>query len=266
MNYDETDVAQRYDMARQIPERTMHLWLDAIAQYIRAARIRVVLDVGCGTGRFSVALADKFGAQVIGVDPSETMLAKARTSIAHPFVSFRCGRAECLPVDNTSADFLFMSMVYHHINDHGQASREFTRVLRAQGLLCIRNSTLDLLEKVPYLKYFPSAIDFYRKRMPSQSAVVNTMRLNGFSLLDHQVIEQQFATSLQAYFHKISQRALSDLVAITDAEFEAGIQRMREALKGSEGSGPIIEPIDLFVFKKTPNESVHRISQTIGSR
>jgi ubiquinone/menaquinone biosynthesis C-methylase UbiE len=37
-----------------------------------------VLDLGCGTGRFSEALAAQFDAHVIGLDPSLKMLQVAR--------------------------------------------------------------------------------------------------------------------------------------------------------------------------------------------
>jgi len=38
----------------------------------------IALDIGCGTGRYSTALAAHFNAHVIAVDPSEKMLAEAR--------------------------------------------------------------------------------------------------------------------------------------------------------------------------------------------
>ena len=42
---------------------------------------RTVLDVGCGTGRFSIALAQR-NARVVGIDPAPTMLAIANR-LAH---------------------------------------------------------------------------------------------------------------------------------------------------------------------------------------
>jgi ubiquinone/menaquinone biosynthesis C-methylase UbiE len=208
------------------------------------------VDVGCGTGRFSAALADAFDADVIGVDPSLTMLAKARGSVSHPRIAFRDGDAEHLPVDDTWACLVYLSMVYHHIGNPGGAAREFVRVLRASGFLCIRNATLDLLDRFSYLKYFPPAVEFNRRRLPSQRDVIETMQANGFSLLRHDVIEQPFAESFGAYYDKIRQRGLSDLAALPDEDFEAGLQKMRQALASNTESGPVIEPIDLFIFAK----------------
>ena len=95
----------------------MRLWLDAIARYAPAEEIRTIVDVGCGTGRFSAPLADEFDAQVIGVDPSPAMLAKARSKSAHPRVQYREGSAESLPVADGAACLIYMSMAYHHLPD-----------------------------------------------------------------------------------------------------------------------------------------------------
>jgi ubiquinone/menaquinone biosynthesis C-methylase UbiE len=54
---------------------------------------RTVLDVGCGTGRFAIALAQR-GAQVVGLDPAPTMLKIARQLAEEHGVSARCAWAE----------------------------------------------------------------------------------------------------------------------------------------------------------------------------
>jgi ubiquinone/menaquinone biosynthesis C-methylase UbiE len=251
VSYDETYIVQRYDAARHIPDRAMRGWFDAIKSHIPPSEIRQVLDVGCGTGRFSTRLAQEFDAEVIGIDPAETMLAKARTNTADPRVTFLVGVAERLPVSDESISLAYLSMVYHHLRDPSSAFREFNRVLRGSGFLCIRNSTLDLLDKVPYLKYFPSALLYNRARLPLKRDVIGTGQQSGFSLVNHTVIAQEFANSMDEYSAKISKRALSDLAAIPDADFCAGIQRMHEAERQGSESLPIIEPIDLFVFTQS---------------
>ena len=250
MNYDETDIAERYDAARRIPDRAMRVWFDAIKSRIPPSEIRQILDVGCGTGRFSTHLAQEFNADVIGVDPAETMLAKARTNTTDPRVTFLVGVAESLPVSDETVCLAYLSMVYHHLRDQRHSFLEFNRTLRVGGFLCIRNSTLDLLDKVPYLKYFPSALPYNRTRLPSQRDVIDTSQKSGFSLVSHSVISQELATSMEEYSAKISKRALSDLAALPDTEFSAGIQRMKEAQQQGSELLPIIEPIDLFVFQK----------------
>jgi ubiquinone/menaquinone biosynthesis C-methylase UbiE len=250
VKYDETNLAQHYDAARRLPEATVQVWLDAITSTVPEKDVRAILDVGCGTGRFSAALADAFGADVIGIDPSRTMLAAARDRVKHPSVRFLEGDAEHLPVADGSACLLFLSMVYHHIPNLTEAVREFRRALRAGGFVCIRNSTRNHLDRFPYLKYFPSALECNRKRIPAQHEVIDALRGQGFSLLKHAVIEQEFAASSEDYYDKISRRGLSDLAMLPDAEFEAGIQGMKQWASNNRESGPVVEPVDFFVFKK----------------
>ena len=90
-----------------------------------------------------------------------------------------------------------------------------------------------------------------RGRLPSKTDLIGTMESAGLSLLSHDIIEQQFADSLAEYCEKISQRGLSDLTMLQDSEFEAGIQRMNSAVDSDENPGPILECVDMFVFRKS---------------
>jgi ubiquinone/menaquinone biosynthesis C-methylase UbiE len=193
MNYDETDISERYDAGRRLSDRVLRLWLDEMSLYVKSDEIHVILDVGCGTGRFSIGLAETFDAEVIGVDPSQTMLAKARTNISHRRVTFHAGNAAELPVADGSSCLAFLSMVYHYIGNPARAFRELHRALRDGGFVCIRQSTLEFLDMVPYLKYFPAALEYDRARLPSQAEIAATAREAGLSLLRHSIIEQEFA-------------------------------------------------------------------------
>ena len=250
MKYDDTSIAKRYDSARKIPEVTLSVWLDAIRNRIPGKSVRTIIDVGCGTGRFSEALADLFNADVIGIDPSETMLSKAKENIQHPKVTFQKGKAESLLIKDDSASLLFLSMVYHHIESPEKAVEEFYRVLHPGGFLCIRNSTKDLLDQVPYLKFFPEAMAINQKRTPSKKSIITTMNTAGFSLSSHDIIEQRFTDTFIQYYEKIGQRGLSDLIMISDIDFNAGMDRMKNEADKNGNSGPILEPVDLFVFQK----------------
>jgi hypothetical protein len=88
------------------------------------------------------------------------------------------------------------------------------------------------------------------------------MEHGGLTLLKHEIVEQQFALSPSAYLRKIRMRGLSDLIAISDSDFRAGLVHMEESLIGREG--PFKESIDLLVFEKRPNgDGVRRSSPTL---
>jgi ubiquinone/menaquinone biosynthesis C-methylase UbiE len=78
-------------------------------------------------------LAGHFGVEVIGIDPSQKMLDRARQKTRTGKVSYRQGPAEAMPLPDDCADLVFMSISYHHLSDPAAAARECHRVLRQGG-------------------------------------------------------------------------------------------------------------------------------------
>jgi ubiquinone/menaquinone biosynthesis C-methylase UbiE len=105
--------------------------------------VSLIIDLGCGTGRFSELLAGHFSAQVIGIDPSLKMLDQARRNPAIGNVVYCQGLVEALPFRDGCADLVFMSMVYHHFTDSSAVAKECHRALRQGGYPCIRNGTRE---------------------------------------------------------------------------------------------------------------------------
>jgi demethylmenaquinone methyltransferase/2-methoxy-6-polyprenyl-1,4-benzoquinol methylase len=96
-----------------------------------------VLDVATGTGLVAREAAAIAGDPrlVLGVDPSPGMLGEAARLV--PDVRLTLGTAEALPVADASADFLSMGYALRHVSDLGVTFREFARVLRPGGRLCV---------------------------------------------------------------------------------------------------------------------------------
>jgi demethylmenaquinone methyltransferase / 2-methoxy-6-polyprenyl-1,4-benzoquinol methylase len=99
-----------------------------------------VIDVGTGTGLVAREAARLVGPRgsVLGVDPSAAMLENARAMAG---VRLAVGRAESIPAPDASADFLCLGYALRHISDLSLAFREFGRVLRPGGRLCLLEIT-----------------------------------------------------------------------------------------------------------------------------
>ena len=146
MDYDSTDIAAVYDSARSYDQDILQQWLDLFSTHVLKEGVSSIIDLGCGTGRFSIPLSDHFEADVIGIDPSGKMLAEARKKAIHRDVVFKQASGDKLPVEDNSTDMVVMSMVFHHLREPRSTASECYRVLRERGCICLRNSTVDAIE------------------------------------------------------------------------------------------------------------------------
>ena len=99
-----------------------------------------ILDVGIGTGLVARRAAEIVGdpALVTGVDPSAGMLQNAKLPAGVTLVE---GYAEEIPLPEASVDFVSMGYALRHISDLSVAFREFHRVLKPGGRLCMLEIT-----------------------------------------------------------------------------------------------------------------------------
>src|SRR5437879_2230437 len=98
MDYDASDIAAAYDRGRDHGPGFLNLWMNVVSAHVRKQHIKTILDLGCGTGRFSEALAVRFNAEVIGIDASQKMLEVARRKRRDRRIRYEPGRAEAIPL------------------------------------------------------------------------------------------------------------------------------------------------------------------------
>jgi ubiquinone/menaquinone biosynthesis C-methylase UbiE len=247
--YTEIETAHRYDSARSLPSQTKTLWLDALKSSIPEREVRKILDLGCGTGRFTAALGKAFECSVVGVEPSSAMLNVAMSQ-NEPNVEWKKGQAENIPLENEAVDLVFMSQVFHHVVQPQQALREINRVLTSAGYLAIRNGTREYNKELEWLRFFPEALEIEDKRTPSKQELKESVCGQSFELISQRTIYQLFAASYAEYFEKVSQRGLSALIVISNQAFQGGLHRFQNWVSRQPRDLPVYEPVDLFVFQK----------------
>ncbi len=92
-----------------------------------------VLDVGCGTGSFSLA-AERRGASVTSLDIGIELLRRARSKGTMRTLA---GDAIALPFANDAFDVVISSECIEHTRDPERAVSEMLRVLRSGGTLVL---------------------------------------------------------------------------------------------------------------------------------
>lgn len=98
-----------------------------------------IIDLGCGTGYFSRALASRFQHPVLGLDLAEGMLRHAR-QLGPERAGWVAADAEALPLRSESQDLIFSSLALQWCPQLAQALAEAWRVLRPGG--CLAFNTL----------------------------------------------------------------------------------------------------------------------------
>lgn len=129
------DAAARYDAWYDTPrgrrvERAEHALLSALLAAVPGARS--ILDVGCGTGRFTAWLAR--AVRVVGIDRSPAMLAEMRAR--HPRIPVLVGDAHGLPIPDAAVDVVLFLTTLEFLEDPLAALREAVRVAR-RGLILV---------------------------------------------------------------------------------------------------------------------------------
>jgi ubiquinone/menaquinone biosynthesis C-methylase UbiE len=115
-------IGRTYDTTRRADPRIC----EGLARHLRLEAGARVLDVACGTGNYTVALAES-GASMYAADISTTMLARARSK--SPEVKWCNADAAALPFRDRSFAGATCIWALHHMHDPHAAIREVFRVL-----------------------------------------------------------------------------------------------------------------------------------------
>jgi ubiquinone/menaquinone biosynthesis C-methylase UbiE len=248
MDYDQSGIATTYDEARALtPARRRH-WRRLLLANVDRTAISQVVDLGCGTGRFSEMLATELSARVIGFDPSETMIDQARRKPASSSVAFGRARAHELPLPDGCVDLVFMSQIYHHLPDPLAVAGECRRVVRIGGYVCIRTGTRENDVVAP--NFFPVMREMLDADLPSTDEIRAHFAANGFMAMHHEIIREVVAQDWPSFVRKSALRADSFLARLSDTEFDQGMAALRAHGANSDPDEAVTEEIDWFVFTK----------------
>lgn len=95
-----------------------------------------ILDLGCGTGSLTTALASRLAAsRIVGLDASDAYVDHARRHITDPRIAFRVGDACAMPFADASFDHVLSMLVLPFVPNTAGAVKEMRRVARAGGVV-----------------------------------------------------------------------------------------------------------------------------------
>ena len=185
-------------------------------------------EVGCGTGHWLAEMKSHVR-WTVGLDLSAEMLKRARTAV--PRAPVVRGRAEQLPWLSGSLDRVVCINALHHFRSSRGFMREAHRVLRpGGGVLMVGLDPHTRLDSWWVYEYFPAALQRDRERYLPAAVIRKQLQAAGFvraatEVAQHisSVVPFAEATALG----RIDRRFTSQLLVISDAEYEDGLARLR---------------------------------------
>lgn len=241
-------MARGFNAGRAVSAHAQKVWRSALEPYL--VGVNRIIDVGAGTGRFTVLMAQWFGAMVTGVEPASEMRRIAAVDGRHANALYVGGRAEELPFKANSFNAALLSNVYHHISDRLGCAEELSRVLRPGGLVLVRGAFADRLGEITLFDYFPEA-KIVCEQFPTLSATVENFTFAGFEFEKVRLVVQQTCSSLAELAARTRLRADTTLILLTDEEFSRRQAALEDAAAREREPSPVIDTLDLLVLRKS---------------
>jgi ubiquinone/menaquinone biosynthesis C-methylase UbiE len=240
-------MSRDFNSGRAVSSHSSAVWRAALEPHVGQANS--VLDLGSGTGRFSVLIAEWFDAMVIGVEPARGMREVAATNARHPNVFYVAGRAEQLPLREMSLTAALLSNVYHHVADRQSCASELHRVLRPDGRVLIRGAFAGRLEEITMFDYFPEA-KAVCEQFPRMEETVQTFTESGFEFETIERVVQQICSGLKELAARTRLRTDTTLTLMTDERFSARQTALEAAAAREKEPTPVVEALDLLVLRR----------------
>jgi ubiquinone/menaquinone biosynthesis C-methylase UbiE len=168
--------------------------VERLIYHLNPEPARRYLDIACGTGNYTVAVAQT-GVRVHGIDQSQRMITAARQK-SHA-VTWHLGDVEALPFPDRVFAGVMCTLAIHHFNTLRPAFQEAFRVL-ARGRFVLFTSTAEQMRGYWLNAYFPAAMARSIVQMPGLQAIVQALHQSGFASIHTEPYEVQ--TDLQDFF------------------------------------------------------------------
>ena len=240
-------VAGEYDKGRSSED--VVFWARETTRLADFGEGSLVLDLGCGTGIYTLGLGLLTSATMCGLDPSAGMLkqAKAKTASVH----WLNAAGEYMPLRPDIFDCVFSSQVWHHIEDKQGTANECGRVLRKGGSVVIRTISHEQLRRKIVFEYFPEIMDNQLRVYPSKEDFDRYFGGAGFASTEHLAYELERYQPPSEFIEIAEKKLWSMFRPITREGLERGIEMLRRFERDHPGQ-PIKndETITLVVVRK----------------
>lgn len=242
-----TKIAGDYDKGRS--GENVEFWAEETSRLALLDEGSLVLDLGCGTGIYTLGIGSYSGATMCGLDPSVGMLKKAREKsvLVHWFNAV----GEWLPVRQSVFHCIFSSQVWHHIVDKQGTAHECSRVLKSKGSVVIRTISHGQLRRKVVFEYFPEILENQLRVYPSKEDFDSYFSNASFNSTEHHTYELERHQPVSELIEIANKKLWSMFRPISREGLEEGVEKLRQYERDYPGQ-PVRndETITLVVAQK----------------
>jgi ubiquinone/menaquinone biosynthesis C-methylase UbiE len=212
--------------ADRYPADNLAFWVPLLVELGGITAGQRVLDVGCATGGFTIAIAEQTHAHVVGCDRSPSLLVFAQTKPAGS-VAWIAGDAQRLPFTSEAFDCVVLSLVLHQVPDRAGALTEAFRALRSPGVLVIRTILPeDLAARIPF-RFLPALAQQQAALMPSLDELTGWATAAGFVRIRIRKVHRDKHLRLEEAKEAFGREAARHSRLLSQQQLDEGLHRMR---------------------------------------
>jgi len=257
VNYDQ--VAPTYD--RRFNVQKDRPIASALVELVPESGAGLVLEAGCGTGRWLVDLLDSRAVDrgcLFGLDRSAGMLAQAQCRQAG--LQIVLGMAEWLPFPNGSFDLVYCVNALHHFQRPEQFIQQAFRLLAPGGRLAVIG--MDPRHFLPQgdrsararwyvYEYFEGSLETDLNRFPSWGRILDWMVGTGFESARLKLVEHIRDSKVGSAVWTdpfLEKNSTSQLILLTEEQYQQGLRRIEAALSKADADNQTVTfPVDLLI-------------------
>ena len=217
--------ACEYDRGRKGED--VPFWIKEASRIANLDFHSLILDLGCGTGNYTLRFKEETLRAVCGLDPSIDMLKVGRLKSLGGLIDWLCGVAESIPFRDESFDCIFSSQVWHHIQNKPKAAKECYRVLKGHSPLIIRTISHDQWREKTICDFFPEILSSQIKVYPSIVEFKEYLGKAGFRRIDILPYRLERYTYPEEFVEAAEKKLWSMFRYVTEENLKKGIERLR---------------------------------------
>jgi len=239
------DIASRdFDNIRSSDQKHLDDWTDALVRWGRIHKGSMVLDAGCGTGRYSLGIGSRTGAVVMGMDLSSGMLSRARKKMSGIWIQ---GDISKMPLENDSFDTVMIVLVLQHVDDEPQALSEARRVLKPGGQLVLVTVSHGRIRQ-HIIRHFPGAVRIDLDRfMPIPEMKWHLANIGFGDVHHHTVRSKPIESSVDDMIFRFRKRYISTLALVPEDDFERNLAVFEKNLRANYGHTVVSDVEMVFI-------------------